>query len=197
MIASFVFAFSVYAVNGYAAHANASEHGESAAAEPQPHEDERKDDEQVERDGRRVRGRQRVPLPTPREDLDCGHVREVRDRAVRVPALDGRLAAAVRLDALAHLSVRVLRAARLEVTALRHVPVRRLTVEDPARPDDAREPDVDDAARRLEVEPDPEPEQEDGCRSQHPRRPDGRERGPLRRPNPTQRPRASRYASTG
>ena len=62
------------------------------------------------------------------------------------------------------------------LAALRHVPVRRLAVEDPARADDTREPDVDHAARRLEVEPDTKPEEEDGRSRKHPRRPDGRER---------------------
>ena len=163
-------------MNGYAAHANASSTASLRPPNRSPIEDEREHREQVERDRRRVRCRQRVPLPAPREERDRRHVGEVGHRAVRVAALDPRLAAPVRLDALAHLSLGVLRPARLEVAALRHVPVRRLAVEDPARADDTGEPDVDHAARRFEVEPDAEPEEEDGRGRKHPGRPDGRER---------------------
>ena len=155
------------------------------------------DGEQVERDGRRMRGGQRVPLPAPAEEERRRHVGEVRDGAVRVAALDRGLAAAVRLDALAHLPLGVLRAARLEVAALRHVPVRRLSVEDPARADDSGEADVDDAARRLEVEADAEAEEEDRGRGEDPRRPDRATARPRADRSPTQSPRASRYASTG
>ena len=195
MIASFVFAFSVYAVNGYAAQPNASSDREPPASEPQADEDEREHGEQVERDRGRVRGRQRVPLPAPREDGDGRDVREVGHWAVRIAALDRGLAAAVRLDALADLPLGVLRPARLEVAALRHVPVRRLAVEDPARADDAREPDVDHASRRLQVQPDPESEQEHRSGGERPGRPDAA-RAPDRggRARPTARVRAGRRA---
>ncbi len=123
-----------------------------------------------------MRGGQRVPLPAPREDGDSRDVRQVGHRAVRIAALDRGLAASVRLDALAHLPLGVLRPARFEVTALRHVAVGRLAVEDPACTDDACEPDVDHASRRLEVEPHPEAEQEDGSGSERPGRPDRAQR---------------------
>ncbi len=108
----------------------------------------------------------------------AGTYDEVRDRAVGVAPLDRGLAAAVRLDALAHLPLAVLRPTRLEVAALRHVPVRRLSVEDAVGTDDAGQPDVDDPARRLDVEADPEPEEEDGTRREHPGRPHGAKREP-------------------
>ena len=53
-------------------------------------------------------------FPLQPKTSDRGHVGEIGDRAVGVAALDRRLAAPVRLDALAYLSLRVLRAARLE-----------------------------------------------------------------------------------
>ena len=61
MIASFVFALSVYAVNGYAAHANASSAASRRPPKRSPIEDEREHREQVERDRSRVRGGQASP----------------------------------------------------------------------------------------------------------------------------------------
>ena len=122
-----------------------------------------------------MRGGERVPLAAPRPDERRGHVGEVGDRTVGVAPLDPGLAAAIRLDAFADLPFGVLWAAWLQVAALRHVPVRRLAVEDPARADDAREPDVDHAPRRLDVEPDAKAEEEDGHGCEHPCRPDGAE----------------------
>ena len=74
---------------------------------------------------RRVRRPQLVPLPGPAEDRVAGHVREVRDRAVRVAARVRALAAPVRLDPLADLALGVRRAARLPVVLDRHVAVGR------------------------------------------------------------------------
>ena len=125
-----------------------------------------------------MRRGQRVPLPAPPEDRGGGDVRQVRDRAVGVAALDRGLAAAVRLDALAHLPLGVLRPTRLEAAALRHVPVRRLSVEDAVGADDTGQPDVDHPARCLDVEADPEPEEKDCTRREHPGRPHGAKREP-------------------
>ena len=176
MIASFVFAFSVYAVNGYAAHANAS----STASRRPPNRSPMRTSASTASRSNAIEvacaAGSESHFPLHGKTRDRRHVGEVGDRAVRVAALDRRLAAPVRLDALAHLPLGVLRPARLEVAALRHVPVRRLAVEDPARADDSREPDVDHTARRFEVEPDTEPEQEDRRGREHPGRPDGRER---------------------
>ena len=119
-----------------------------------------------------MRSRQRVPLPAPLEDEHGGEVRDIGDRPVRVPPLDPRLAAPVRLYALANLAVGVLRPARLEISSLRHVPVRRLAVEDPTRADDARQADVDHTSRRLDVEPDAEAEEEHRRGGERPGRPD-------------------------
>ena len=177
MIASFVFAFSVYAVNGYAAHANASS-TRAGAAEAQADQEEREHREQVERDRGRVRRRQRVPLPAPREDRDRRHVREIRDRAVRVAPLDrrprsGRSSGCARAPAPRRPSARTARGRRAAACS-RTAPGRRGC----GRADDAREADVDDPARCLDVQADPEPEKEDGRGREHPGRPDGRERGP-------------------
>ncbi len=51
--------------------------------------------------------------------------------------------------------------------------VGRLPVDDATRADHARVADVDHATRRLDVEPDAEPEKEDGRHREDPHRPDG------------------------
>src|SRR5207244_8373126 len=85
------------------------------SAEAQADEAEPEDAEQVEEDRRRVRGREAVPLAAPPEDEVGGDVRLVRDWAVRVRLRVRRLAAPVRLDAVADLPVGVRQAARLQV----------------------------------------------------------------------------------
>ena len=104
-------------------------------------------------------GPELVPLARPAEDRVSGYIREVGDRPVGVAARVGRLAAPVRLDPLANLSLRVRRAAGRPVVLHRHVPVRHLAVGDPVGADDTREADVDHAALRLDVEADPESRQ--------------------------------------
>ncbi len=115
-----------------------------------------------------MRRGKRVPLPAPAEDRGRRDVCEVGHGPVRVPALVRRLAEAVRLDPVAYVAVDVLGPALLEVVAHRHVAVRRLAIEDPAGSDHAGVADVDDAARRLGVQPDPEAEQEHGRDGEHP-----------------------------
>ena len=176
MIASFVFAFSVYAVNGYAAHANASSTASLRPPKRSPMSTSASTASRSNAIDVACAAGSESHFPLHGKSATRRNVGEVRDRAVRVAALDPRLATAVRLDALAHLSLGVLRPARLEITALRHVPVRRLAVEDPARADDSGKPDVDHAARRFEVEPDAEPKEEDGRGCEHPRWPNGCER---------------------
>ena len=98
-----------------------------------------------------MRGRQVVPLPAPAECQVARDVRLVGDGAVRVALRIRRLAASVRLDALADLSGGVGRPAGLQVVLDREVPPRRLTlVDDPLGADDARVADVDDI-RPLDV----------------------------------------------
>src|SRR5206468_495154 len=75
---------------------------------------------------------------------------------VGVAALVRRLAAAVRLDPVADLALRVRRPARLQASLSLHVPVRGLTVHDPIRPDHARVADVDHvAAAHVEADATP------------------------------------------
>src|SRR6266545_1644880 len=128
--------------------------------------------EEVEHDRGRVRGREVVPLPGPAEDQVLGDVRLVGDGPVRVAAVVRRLAPPVRLHAVPDLAVLVLRSARLEVVLDRHVPIRRLAVDDPLGADHARITDVDDV-RRARVEADAEADREHGRGEEDPRRPGG------------------------
>ena len=118
-------------------------------------------------------GRQRVPLPAPAEDGVAGQIGLVGDGAVRVAERVRRLAAAVRLDPVADLARRVGGPARRPVALDREVAVGALPVRDPVGADHAGVADVDHV-RVGDVEPDPEPEQEDRGGDQHPDRPDGR-----------------------
>ena len=99
---------------------------EARPAEAEADEAQPEDAEQVEGDHRRVRGRQVVPAAAPAEEEVAGDVALVRDGPVRVAERVRRLAAAVRLDALADLALGVRRAARLQALLDGHVPVRRL-----------------------------------------------------------------------
>ena len=184
-------------MNGYADQREREQSGEARSPEAQADEHQPEDGQDVEEDRRRMRSRERVPFPAPLEHEHGGEVGEVGDRPIRVPALDPGLAAPVRLDALANLAVGVLRPTRLEISALRHVPVRRLAVEDPTRADDARQADVDHASRRLDVEPDAEAEEEHRRCGERPGRPD-RPEGllPVFR-MPTHALRTRKYPSTG
>ncbi len=69
-IASFVFEFDAYCVNGYAAHANASIAPSLAAAETPADEPQAEHAEDVEGDRSEVRSRQGVPLAAPAEQRD-------------------------------------------------------------------------------------------------------------------------------
>ena len=133
-----MFELDAYCVNGQATQANASVARESRPAEPPSDEREPEQREQVPEDRRRVRGRQRVPLAAPAEDEVAGQVGEVGDGAVGVAARVRALAAAVRLDAVAHLARRVRRAALRAVVLDREVAVRALAVPDPVGADHAR-----------------------------------------------------------
>ena len=119
-----------------------------------------------------MRGPELVPLPGPAEDEVTRDVREIGDGPVRVASRVRGLAAAVRLDPLAHLAVRVGRTALLQVTLLRHVAVGSLAVDDPLASDHAGKTDVDRAPRRLDVQPDAKAREKDGCRGEHPHRPE-------------------------
>src|SRR3954464_14483152 len=104
-------------------------------------------------------GRQVVPLAGPAERQVPGHVRLVRDGAIRVALRVRRLAAAVRLDPLADLALAVGLPARLAELD-REVAVRRLAVHDSLRAAPARVADVDHV-RRANVEADAEAGRED------------------------------------
>ena len=67
MIASFVFEFETYCVNGYAAHANASTAPSRRPPKRSPTNQSPSDRQEVEEDRRQVRGREVVPLPAPAE----------------------------------------------------------------------------------------------------------------------------------
>ena len=172
MIASFVFEFDTYSVNGYAAQANASVAASRGPPKRRPTSASPSEAEASKSERGGVRRRQLVPLPRPAEDAVARHVREVRDGPVRVAALVRRLAAAVRLDALADLALRVGRPAGLQVPLRRHVAVRHLAVRDPVRADHARVADVDHASRRLHVQADPEAGEEDRGGGEQPHRPE-------------------------
>ena len=171
MIASFVFELDTYCVNGYAAQANGSVTASRTPPNRRPTSSSPSKREQVERDRRRVHGRQLVPAAAPAERPVRRHVGLVRDRPVRVAALVGRLAAPVRLHALTDLTVGVLRPAGLQRPLDRHVTVGRLAVDDPVRADHARVADVDHV-RVAHVEPEPKAGQEDRGRREQPERPD-------------------------
>ena len=119
-----------------------------------------------------MHGGQRVPLAAPAEDRVAGQVGEVRHRPVGVAERVRVLAAAVRLDAVAHLAVGVGRAALRAVVLDREVPVGALPVRDPVGADHARVADVDHV-RRANVQADPEAGEEDRRRGEHPDRPHG------------------------
>ena len=95
-------------------------------------------------------GRQVVPLVVVAHRHEAGNVGEVAERAVGVPAAVRHLAAAVRLDPLAHVAVGVGLAALLALV-LGHVPVRRLAVLDDAlcADDSARPTSITFDARRF------------------------------------------------
>ena len=150
--------------------------GEARAAEAQADEHEPEHDQEIEGNRRGMRRRERVPSARPAERQHRGHVGEVGDRAVRVAPRVRGLAAAVLLDALADLPVRVRRATGSAAVLDGHVAVGGLAVEDPVGADHAGVADVDHAARRLEVEADPEAGKEDGRCDEQPDRPDRRGR---------------------
>ena len=86
MIASFVFEFNAYAVNGNAIQPKTSPAASGGPPKRRPTRNEAEYDEEIECDRRRVRCGKRVPLPGPRKDENRRDVRQVGDRPVRVPA---------------------------------------------------------------------------------------------------------------
>jgi len=140
---------------------------EAAADEPQSEHAE-----DVERDRREMGRGKRVPLAAPPEEEIARDVGLVRDRTIGVSLWIRRLAASVRLDALADLPGGICGAARFQLALDREVPPRRLPVHDAFRADHPRVADVDDV-RRLHVEADAEAAEEDRRGKEDPGRPDG------------------------
>ena len=174
MIASFVFEFETYSVNGYAAQANASVAARRVPAEATADEREPEHAERVEEERRRVRGPELVPLAGPAEDGVAGQVRDVRDRPVGVAARVRGLAAAVRLDPLADLALGVGRPARPQLApapaCARTASRRSRSGGRRSRPRSRRR----SRSARLDVEPDPEAGEEDAAAGEQPHRPERR-----------------------
>ena len=123
-----------------------------------------------------MRGRQRVPLAAPAERQVAGQVRLVRDGPVRVALGVGRLAAAVRLDAVADLAGRVGGAAGGPVALDREVAVRALRRRRSARRRSRPSSRRRSRSSRATLRPIRKPAEEHGRADEQPDGPDRRRR---------------------
>ena len=172
-IMSFVFELDAYCENGQATQANASVAASSRPPKRSP----------TSQSPTRQSRSQRIDVawaagsvshfPLQPKTQYAGQVGLVGDRAVGVALRVGRLAAAVRLDAVADLAGRVGGPAGRPVALDREVAVGLDAGRDPLRRRSRPRADVDHV-RVAHVQPDPEPAEEDGRADQQPDRPDGR-----------------------